>query len=515
MHEKMKQEEVQEQYLEEVERRMEEKRGAFQEDETNWNIISEILTESAKTVCGVKKREIANPWTIGREEELREMHEEINRLVTRRNELDNNRQRRNGDEGQIEVDEVREEIKRARRRMKNALRRWENIWWQGVIDECETACNTGNIGNMYKTLRKIGTKGMKNAPTSTTITTDDFKEHFGKVSEKRYEVEPEVMAEVVSRVEDLNHLEKAVQANELLNETPEDEEIKSEMKKMRDSAPGEDGVRLNYILKATEEVKDRVIKMVQYMFNHRANKWEESLKVGQMIPLFKKGDRNDSNNYRGVCLLAMGSRILARVVPSRLRWWAEHMNLVDDNQCDFRPGRSTADATQIMVRIEEDTEDLRRRIQIGGDPNNNNVEIETPEARLLDLRKAYPRVSKPALWEILDKYGLKGNCCNVIKDLHETTAYYVRGREKNSERWHPERGLREGCPTSPALFNIFHQAVMRQGQQKRSEQAERQQKEMGLSWIWVPGKQFPWHSLVGETKQRRCYEKDIPVTFRG
>ena len=43
-----------------------------------------------------------------------------------------------------------------------------------------------------------------------------------------------------------------------------------------------------------------------------------------MCPLFKKGDRRVKGNYRGVVLLAMGSRVLARVCARRMRWRAEH-----------------------------------------------------------------------------------------------------------------------------------------------------------------------------------------------
>ena len=130
---------------------------------------------------------------------------------------------------------------------------------------------------------------------------------------------------------------------------------------VKDSAPGRDGVRMGYINLATQEVMTEVRKMVKYMFEKRAHKWEQELKVGQIVPLFKKGDRNTKDNYRGVCLLAMGSRILGRVLASRLRRWSEAMGLTDENQCGFRPGRSTADATQIRVRMEEDAEDLRKR----------------------------------------------------------------------------------------------------------------------------------------------------------
>ena len=44
----------------------------------------------------------------------------------------------------------------------------------------------------------------------------------------------------------------------------------------------------------------------------------------------------------------MASRILARALESRLREWAEdiNMNLLDDDQSGFRKGRTTADVSQ-------------------------------------------------------------------------------------------------------------------------------------------------------------------------
>ena len=124
---------------------------------------------------------------------------------------------------------------------------------------------------------------------------------------------------------------------------------------MQDSAPGEDVVRLNYLLIGGRGVMQKLLKVVQKMFSSGAEEWEDTLKSGMVIPLYKmKGDRNDPNNYRGVCLLSMGSRILARIMATRLKLWAEDMGVLDDNQAGFRSGRSTADATQIMVRIQED-----------------------------------------------------------------------------------------------------------------------------------------------------------------
>ena len=87
---------------------------------------------------------------------------------------------------------------------------------------------------------------------------------------------------------------------------------------------------------------------------------------------------------------------------------------------------------------------------------------EWPEAQLLDLRKAYPRVKNPALWMLLSRYGLGENMIRVIKSLHETITYKARGKEGVSGEWLPEKGLREGCSTSPILFNVYHKAVVSQ-----------------------------------------------------
>ena len=191
---------------------------------------------------------------------------------------------------------------------------------------------------------------------------------------------------------------------------------------------------------------------------------------------------------RGVCLLAMGSRILAKVLTKRLRTWSEKLKILDENQSGFRGGRSTADATQLLVRITEDADDLRKRRTYLKLPEDDPSD---PEARLLDLSKAYPRVSKPALWAILRNYGMKGPFLDSLVDLHEATKYQVKGRDGGSEEWIPERGLREGCSTSPCLFNIYHQIVMRIAEKERKMISDSNHGTTGVKWHWVPGSNIP------------------------
>ena len=43
------------------------------------------------------------------------------------------------------------------------------------------------------------------------------------------------------------------------------------------------------------------------------------MRTGLLVPLHEKGDRKEIDNFRGVCLLSMVSKILARIIATRFR----------------------------------------------------------------------------------------------------------------------------------------------------------------------------------------------------
>ena len=210
----------------------------------------EVMNEAAEVVCGLESGHVANPWMIGYEREVNEMREEIERLISERN---NEQERINarrlrvrrgvGELSRLEREwiEVKEQLERARRNIRQFLMRVEREWWRERIEECETACNSGRMGEMYKILKDW------KAPPSVGITVEDFREHFEKVSQKRYEVDPAVIGGVIEKVQDLRGCEKAREANECMNGEHGREEIEEAMKEMRESAPGEDGLRMCYL----------------------------------------------------------------------------------------------------------------------------------------------------------------------------------------------------------------------------------------------------------------------------
>jgi hypothetical protein len=65
--------------------------------------------------------------------------------------------------------------------------------------------------------------------------------------------------------------------------------------------------------------------------------WKESV----IVPIRKKGDKTDCNNYRGISLLPTTYKILSNILLSRLIPYAEE--IIEDHQCGFRHNRSTTD----------------------------------------------------------------------------------------------------------------------------------------------------------------------------
>jgi len=67
----------------------------------------------------------------------------------------------------------------------------------------------------------------------------------------------------------------------------------------------------------------------------------EEWKMSIIVPIHKKRDKTDCNNYRGISLLPATYKILTNILLSRLISYAKE--IIGDHQCGFRRNRSIID----------------------------------------------------------------------------------------------------------------------------------------------------------------------------
>ena len=146
---------------------------------------------------------------------------------------------------------------------------------------------------MYDLLKKLQKHGEYNNSKNILLLSEErFKENLEKITENRYETDVIKIETVLNRVTAPGTTGiKIKELQSKLEMVPTREEIMKEMAKMKDSAPGEDGIRIGFIKKASKEIQEVVVLKVEDMWNTSATLWEELLKVGVIIPLFKNGDR--------------------------------------------------------------------------------------------------------------------------------------------------------------------------------------------------------------------------------
>jgi hypothetical protein len=75
--------------------------------------------------------------------------------------------------------------------------------------------------------------------------------------------------------------------------------------------------------------------------------WKESI----IIPIYKKDDKTDCNNYRGISLLSTAYKILSNILLARLTPYVNE--IIGDRQCGFHRNRSTMDQLFYIRQILE------------------------------------------------------------------------------------------------------------------------------------------------------------------
>ena len=208
-------------------------------------------------------------------------------------------------------------------------------------------------------------------------------------------------------------------------------------------AAGMDGVRAEMLKEGGVTVVEWLVRMfnICFILSMVPVDWV----IACIVPLYKgKGDKYECGNFRGISLLSVVGKVYGRILINRIRDKTE--SVIEEVQSGFRRGRGCTDQIFIVRQICEKYLGKGKDVYFA----------------FLDLEKAYDRVDRDAMWEVLRLYGIGGRLLKAVKSLYAGSVACVRVGNEVSEQFPVRVGLRQGCVMSPWLFNLYIDGVVRE-----------------------------------------------------
>ena len=216
-------------------------------------------------------------------------------------------------------------------------------------------------------------------------------------------------------------------------------EVDNALKTMNNaSSPGLDSVTISML---------RTVNKVHPTFF--ANFFTGILKSGQypkawscalLIPIHKKGSREELTNYRGISILSSTSKLFCTILNTRLTTWAIENNKLSQGQLGFIRGNRTSDAHIILNNLTS---------------RYCHKKSKPFFACFVDLEKAFDKLPRDLLLKKLLNMGINGSFLNVINTMYTNDYIKVRVGDRMTKEIAVNQGVRQGCVLSPILFNLF------------------------------------------------------------
>ena len=337
----------------------------------------------------------------------------------------------------------RDAFNNIRRTVQQRLRQMQDEWLSNKADEIQDYADKRDYKSFYVALKEVygptssGSNPLLSADGITLITEKEkilgrWAEHFDNVLNHPSTINDEAIARLPQ-----------VPINEALDDPPTLLETQKAIRLLASGkAPGTDAIPAEVYKEGGPALTERLHQLFLLMWEQESIPQE--FKDASIIHLYKrKGNRQACDNHRGISLLSISGKILARILLNRLTVHLDQ-GLLPESQCGFRKGRGTIDmvfaARQLQEKCQEQNSDLF--------------------STYVDLTKAFDTVSRVGLWKIMAKYGCPRKFIALVQQFHEGMQARVQDSGESSDPFPVTNGVKQGCVLAPTLFSLMFSAML-------------------------------------------------------
>ena len=159
-------------------------------------------------------------------------------------------------------------------------------------------------------------------------------------------------------------------------------------------------------------------KLFNYMYDNCL--YPDSWSRGIIVPVSKKGDMRNVNNYRSITLTSIFSKIFSHILDARLRSYVEDNNYLNASQYGFKENKSTTDCIFRLKSITDSTVNAGKKFFCA----------------FIDFRKAFDLVYRNGIWFKLLSCGVSSKFVNMIRKMYVKVcvrSMHKKVREKSRE----------------------------------------------------------------------------------
>ena len=275
----------------------------------------------------------------------------------------------------------------------------------------------------------------KSSPNSAnSISLDEFHKYFSTLEQEINSAENSDAETFCSNY----NFDNPLDSNDDLDFPITINEVISAVKKLKTGkSHGADNILNEYLIETVDILGSHLCDLFNSILE--SGVFPESWTEGIVIPIFKKGDKMDCGNYRGITLLSCFSKLFTVILNQRLMSYCAVNGKISDAHFGFKKGSSTVDAVFVLYSLIEHFINHNKRLYVA----------------FVDLKKCFDSINRNSLLYKLFKQGFQGKILRVIKSMYENVKSRVKHCGNMSEIFEYSLGLRQGEIMSPVLVSLF------------------------------------------------------------